>query len=69
MDEIDALFDYSQSVDCPLKSLNPLEELKALLALSQYPNGLGKEIYEYANKEHEFVLEAFKDFKLEFDSD
>lgn len=64
MDEIDASFDYSQSVDCPLKSLNPLEELKALLALSQYPNGLGKEIYEYANKEHKFVLEAFKDFKV-----
>lgn len=64
MKDIEASHDYTKTYNCALKDLNPLDELKVLLALCQYPKDLGQKIYDYASKPQEFYLKDFKDFEV-----
>lgn len=64
MKAIEAAHDYTKAFNCPLKELNPLNELKIMLALCQYPKDLGQKIYDYACEEHEFKLKGFEDFEV-----
>lgn len=64
MKAIEASHDYTKTYDCALKDLNPLDELKVLLALCQYPKDLGQKIYDYASKPQEFHLKDFEGFEV-----
>lgn len=64
MAAIEASHDYTKAFKCPLKDLNPLDELKILLALCNYPSDLGQKIYDYASSPQEFKLKDFKDFEV-----
>lgn len=68
MDKIDKEFDYSKSLECPLKNELTIEktdsEIKTLLALADYKDGLGQKIYDYYKEEHNFILNNFKDFEI-----
>lgn len=65
---IDASWDYSKALDCPIKNELTTEatdkEFKILVALSQYPTEIAKGLYEAYKTPQEFKLERFKDFEV-----
>ena len=68
MQKISDEWDYKQSFDCEIKDKLKISdidlELRTLLALCQYPEGLAKQMYDTAIGERAFVLKAFKDFPI-----
>ena len=68
MQTIKASWDYTQDYSCDIKKTLTREvqdkEIKTLLALCQYPEGLASKIYDYFKVDHEFVLRKFRDFKV-----
>ena len=68
LDNIDKTWDYKSGYDCEISNKLKISdtdfEVKTLLALCQYPEGLAQEMYDYYKQPHEFSLKAFKDFKV-----
>jgi hypothetical protein len=68
MQKIADEWDYKQGFDCEIKDKLKISdtdlELRALLAMCQYPEGLAKKMYDAAIGERAFVLKAFKDFPI-----
>ena len=68
MQKIADEWDYKQGFDCEIKDKLKISdtdfELRTLLALCQYPEGLAKQMYDTAIGERAFVLKAFKDFPI-----
>ena len=61
-------WNYTQDYSCPIKETLTKtvqdKEIRTLLALCQYPEGLASKIYDYFKTDHEFVLSKFRDFKV-----
>lgn len=68
LQEIDNSFDYTKALDCDIKNNLKMSdtdmELKTLLALCQYPDGLAKKFYDITQQPRKFVLKDFKDFEV-----
>ena len=68
LEEIDKTFDYTQTFQCEiadkLKIEDTEEEVKTLLALCDYPEGLAQKMFEHHKKNHEFHLKAFEKFEV-----
>ena len=68
MKAIDASWDYTKAYDCDIKNKLKISdtdaEVKAMLALCQYPEGLAPKIYDSYKQTREFVLKDFKDFEV-----
>lgn len=62
-------FDYTKAFDCEIKNKLTIDatkdEVKTLLALSQYPTDLAPKMFDYfMTPKKEFVLRRFKDFEV-----
>ena len=68
LEEIDKTFDYTQTFQCEiadkLKIEDTAEEVKTLLALCDYPEGLAQKMFEHHKKNHKFHLKAFEKFEV-----
>ena len=68
MKAIDVSWDYTKAYDCDIKNKLKISdtdaEVKAMLALCQYPEGLAPKIYDSYKQTREFVLKDFKDFEV-----
>ena len=68
MKAIDDSWDYTKAYDCDIKNKLKISdtdaEVKAMLALCQYPEGLAPKIYDSYKQTREFVLKDFKDFEV-----
>ena len=68
MKAIDNSWDYTKAYDCDIKNKLKISdtdsEVKAMLALCQYPEGLAPKIYDSYKQTREFVLKDFKDFEV-----
>lgn len=65
---IDDSWDYTKAYDCDIKNKLKMSdtdiEIKTMLALCQYPEGLASKIYDSYKQTREFVLKDFKDFEV-----
>lgn len=68
LEEIDKTFDYTQTFQCEiadkLRIEDTVDEVKTLLALCDYPDGLAQKMFEHHKKNHEFHLKAFEKFEV-----
>lgn len=68
MNAIDDSWDYTKAYDCDIKNKLKISdtdtEVKAMLALCQYPEGLAPKIYDSYKQARKFVLKDFKDFEV-----
>lgn len=68
MKAIDDSWEYTKAYDCDIKNklkiIDTDTELKTMLALCQYPEGLAPKIYDSYKQTREFVLKDFKDFEV-----
>lgn len=68
MEDIDRTWDYTKAPNCDIKkklSISAVSsEVKTLLALADYPCNFGGRLYDYYKENHQFAIDAFKDFEV-----